>query len=158
VAPLPQLLPKDVDDTATQCTTMTPPFQWQMPGLVQALSCAEPGLPKGRVFAFQMDSRAHFQTAFQNFNTWWGITSAGPNCPPAAGRAGITGFRNDFFPLRQGQVLECKALGTRPVYAWTYPTQDAFLMAEGAPGSSFADLDMWWVNNSLPPSSPRASP
>jgi TIR domain/WD domain, G-beta repeat len=158
VAPLPQLLPKDMDDTATQCTTVTPPFQWRMPGLVQALSCADPGLPKGRVYAFQMDSRAHFETAFGNFNAWWGITSAGPTCPPAAGRAGITGFRNDFFPLRRGQVLECKTLGTSPGYAWTYPTQDAFLMAQGAPGSSFTALDTWWVSNSLPPSSPRAGP
>jgi hypothetical protein len=165
VLPLSYLLPRDIFDPATQCTTMRPPFQWEMPGLVQALACTAPGLPGGQVYGFQMNSHANFETAWRNFNKWWGITGVtpGPSCPPRPGGAGRVGFHNEFFPPRAGQVLECQTVGSgsgaQPAYAWAYPTEDAFLVAQGAPGSSFAALDSWWANSALgsPTPSPAAS-
>jgi TIR domain len=162
VAPLIQLLPRDVDDPATQCARMAPPFKWEMPGLVQAMTCTAPGLRHGQVYAFQMDSGASFETAWRNFSQWWGIASLtpGPDCPPPAGGAGTVGFHNEFFPPRPGQVLECETVGSgrgaQPAYAWAYPAQDAFIVAQGAPGSSFSALDNWWTGNSTPLSSPRS--
>jgi Protein kinase domain/TIR domain len=161
VAPLTQLLPSDINDPATQCTAMSPPFQWEMPGLVQALSCTDPGLPKGQVYAFQMSSHSNFEAAWQNYNKWWGIGSLSPgtNCPPVPGRAGIVGFRNRFFPLHPGQVLECRTVASgsniHPAYTWAYPTEYAFIVAQGAPGSSFSALDSWWRQGSAPVSSPE---
>jgi hypothetical protein len=163
VAPLTQLLPQDIDDPATQCSDMTPPFQWKMPGLVQALSCTDPGLAKGQVYAFQVDSHADFEATWQNYNKWWGITSLTPgsNCPPAAGGAGTVGFHNHYFPSRAGQVLECEEVGSgkgaQPAYTWAYPTEDAFIVAQGPELSSFSALDKWWTNNSAPLSSPNPS-
>jgi hypothetical protein len=160
VAPLTQLLPSDINDPATQCTAISPPFQWEMPGLVQALSCIDPGLPKGQVYAFQVNSHPNFETTWQSYNKWRGIASLspGPNCPPAPGGAGIAGFHNQFFPPRPGQVLECQTAGsgstTQPVYTWAYPTENAFIVAQGAPGSSFSALDSWWRQSSAPASSP----
>ena len=161
VVPLTQLLPSGIDDPATQCQAMTPPFRWDMPGLVQALSCTDPDLPEGQVYAFQMNSHAHFQTTWQNYNKWWGIDTRNPkpNCPPTPGDAGIVGFHNRFFPPRPGQVLECQTVGsgskTQPAYTWAYPTEDAFIIAQGATGSSFSALDSWWRQSSPPSSSPR---
>jgi hypothetical protein len=161
VAPLTQLLPSDINDPATQCTAMSSPFQWEMPGLVQSLSCTDPGLPKGQVYAFQMSSHSNFEAAWQNYNKWWGIGSLSPgtNCPPVPGRAGIVGFRNRFFPLHPGQVLECRTVASgsniQPAYTWAYPTEYAFIVAQGAPGSSFSALDSWWRQSSAPVSSPE---
>lgn len=161
VVPLTQLLPSGIDDPATQCRPMTPPFQWDMPGLVQALACTAPGLPGGQVYAFQVNSHANFQTTWRNYNKWWGIDTRnpGPHCPPAPSGAGIVGFHNRFFPPRPGQVLECQTVGsgskTQPAYTWAYPTEDAFIVAQGATGSSFSALDSWWRQSSPPASSPR---
>jgi hypothetical protein len=163
VAPLVELLPQDIDHPAAQCRAVTPPYRWQMPGLVQALSCTDPGLPGGQVYAFQMNSYASFQMTWQNYNTWWGIDTLKPgsNCPPTSGGAGIVGFHDNFFKSRAGQVLECETVhngsNTLPAYAWAYPTEDAFIVAQGAPGSSFPVLDAWWRNNSGPLSAPILS-
>jgi hypothetical protein len=163
VAPVLQLLPQDIDDPATQCSDMTPPFQWKMPGLVRAMSCTDPGLPKGQVYAFQVDSHTDFETTWQNYNKWWGISgqTPGPNCPPASGGTGTVGFHNNFFPSRAGQVLECEEVGSgsgaQPAYTWAYPTEDAFIVAQGADLSSFSTLDKWWTNNSAPLNSPNPS-
>jgi hypothetical protein len=127
-----------------------------MPGLVQALACTDPGLPGGQVFAYQMDGPADFQTAWQSFNDWWGIARLrqGQNCPPPAGGAGSVGIHNAWFPDRPGQVLECEMVGrdggTQPAYAWAWPSEDAFLVAQAAHGSSFTALDTWWTNRSVP--------
>jgi hypothetical protein len=160
VAPLTELLPSGIDDPTTHCSAMSPPFHWEMPGLVQALSCTDPGLPKGHVYAFQVDSHPDFEATWQDYNKWWGIGSRSPrpNCPPASGGAGIVGFRNGFFPPHPGQVLECETVGSgsnaEPAYTWAYPTEDAFIVAQGAPGSSFSALDSWWRQSSAPASSP----
>jgi len=156
VAPLTRLLPGDIEDPAASCTAARPPFQWSMPGLVQALACTDPGLPGGQVFAYQLDGPADFQTAWRSFNDWWGITRvrAGQNCPPPAGGAGSVGIHNAWFPDRPGQVLECEMVGrgggTQPAYAWAWPSEDAFLVAQAAHGSSFTALDTWWTNRSVP--------
>jgi TIR domain len=141
VAPLGQLL-----GPATQCRAMAQPYDWRMPGLVRALVCHDPGLPGGTVDAFQLDGGASYQTAWANFNQWWHFDSsgAGPGCPPA-GRQGITGWSSTLFPAQDGQVLECQLAGARqPAYAWTYPTEDAFIIAQGAVNSSFSSLASWW--------------
>src|SRR6266567_3067685 len=52
VAPLVQLLPGDIDDPATQCQNDPPPWPWDMPGRVAALNCTDPGLAKGKVYAY----------------------------------------------------------------------------------------------------------
>ena len=160
VAPLTQLLPSDIDDPATQCAAISPPFPWEMPGLVQALSCTDPGLPGGQVYAFQVNSHPNFETTWQNYTMWRGIgrLRPGANCPPAPGGAGIVGFHNQFFPPFPGQVLQCQTVhssGAQPAYSWAYPTEDAFIIAQGAPGSSFSALDSWWRKSSAPVSSPR---
>ena len=138
-----------------------------MPGLSQALVCSAPGLPKGEVYAFQMNSSDSFQLSWANFNSWWGfdISQAGRSCPPAGGhRQGARSFASSNFPPWPGQVLECQAVsarngggGSAPAYAWALPAQYAFFVAQGADGSSFSALNSWWTTSSLPaPVSPQA--
>jgi hypothetical protein len=42
----------------------------------------------------------------------------------------------------------------QPMYAWAMPTQDAIIVALGAPNSSFAALDKWFATGSMPLASP----
>jgi len=161
VAPVVQLLPGDIDDPATQCQNDPPPWPWDMPGRVTALNCTDPGLAKGKVYAYQMDSQADYEATWQSYNKVFGFTGGnlGTNCPPAKGQMGTTGANSKFFPPRTGQVLECEMVpasngSPQPVYTWTYPTEDAFIVAVGAPNSSFAALDAWWSNRSGPVASP----
>jgi hypothetical protein len=168
-APLTQLLPGDLNDPATQCHAETPPYKWNMPGLVKALVCNDPGLPNGHVYAYQLKTAADYQTTWASYNKWWGFSSSTPgsNCPPAGtstSAEGSTGWHGKFFPARGGQVLECEWVGSgsslnEPAYSWTYPTENAFIVAQGAPNSTFSALDSWWTNNAGPLSSPSpASP
>jgi hypothetical protein len=160
VASLTQLLPADIDQPDTECQPMKAPYHWTNPGLVQALSCSDPGLSGGTVYAYQMDSAADFAAAFQNFNKWWGFdfTTAGTNCPPAAGGQGTIGWNDKYFPQRANQSLECSMVGSGssagPAYAYAYPTEDAFILAQAAPGTTFKTLDTWWTNNGGPAASP----
>jgi hypothetical protein len=164
IAPLTQLLPADLDAPATQCHAATAPYKWNMPGLVKALVCNDPGLPNGHVYAYQMQTAADYQTTWASYNKWWGFTSSTPgsNCPPAGtstSAEGTTGWHGKFFPSRAGQVLECEWVGSgnslnEPAYSWTYPTENAFVVAQAAPNSTFSTLDSWWTNNAGPPSSP----
>jgi hypothetical protein len=163
-APVVQLLPRDVSDPATQCKPSPPPYPWDMPGLVKALDCTDPGLGKGQLLhAFQMDSRADFEATWQNFNTYYGMDSANPgtHCPPAANGAGRVPFFFPSFPVRTGQVLECQMVATgnknqtEPTYTWAFPSENAFIIAEGAAGSkTFAALDNWWLHNAAPMTAP----
>jgi hypothetical protein len=166
VLPLADLLPADVDDPATQCQT-APAADWNNPGLVQALKCTDPGLPGGNVYAYQLNSSANYQAAWANFNSFWQFdaSTAGSSCPPASsGGEGTTAWNsvNNFYPARPGQVVECQQVGTtssnEPSYAWTFPTQDAFIIAQAAPGSTFSALQTWWSNNATPLTSPSATP
>lgn len=165
VAPVVQLLPRDVSDPTTQCTASPPPYPWVMNGLVKALDCTDPGLGKGQVLhAFQMDSQADFETTWQNFNAFYGIQSVDQvsTCPPPANKAGITPFYNPFFPARSGQVLECMMQtdsGNKqvPTFTWAYPSEDAFIIAEGTPGSSFSAMANWWIHHVTPVNAPKPS-
>jgi hypothetical protein len=163
VLPLLQLLPQDITDPATQCQAVKKPYSWSMPGLVSALTCNDPDLAGGSVNGYQMDSRADFDAAWRNFNTWWNFDSARAQaaCPPSGSSAqGLTTWHGQGFPSVRGQVLECEMVtGNAPVYVWTLPTQDMFLIAEGADGSSFKALNSWWTSsNSGPSVTPSATP
>ena len=164
---LTSLLPQDIDDPATQCKAQSPPFNWTMPGLVQALTCTDPGLPSGYVYAYQVKTAADYQTTFANYNKWWGFdtSTAGSNCPPgnSTSAQGTTAWHDNFFPARDGQVLECEWVGTgsnlnEPAYTWTFPTENAFIVGQGAANSTFSALDTWWTNNASPLSSPTPAP
>ncbi len=150
VTALAALMPGDINDPSTQCKPEKKPYDWKMPGLVSALDCGDQTLPGGSVDGYQMDSSADYQTAWRNFNTWWGFdsSSAAQSCPPPGGSGqGSNGWHSNFFPQLQGQVLECEITnGGAPVYVWTMPTQDAFIIAVAADGTSFSTLEKWWEN------------
>jgi hypothetical protein len=110
---------------------------------------------------YQLDSQAHFEATWQSFNKVIGFTGAnpGPNCPPAKGGEGTVPMHAPWFPPRSGQVLECLTVRDsngppQPVYIWTLPTEDAFLLAVGPPNSSFAALNTWFTARSMPRASP----
>jgi hypothetical protein len=163
VAPLVQLLPEDIADPATQCQNDPPPYSWDMPGRVAALACTDPGLAKGKIYAYQMDSQADYEATWQSYSKVAGFTGAspGPDCPPAKGGVGTFPTDSKMFPHRSGQVLWCVMVdvgsGPQPTYTWTLPGEDTFFVAAGAPHSSFAALDKWWRSNSLPLASPSPS-
>jgi len=162
VAPLIQLLPGDIDDPATQCQPDPPPYGFDMPGRVEALVCTDPGLPKGsQVYAYQLDNHADYDATWRSFNKVIGFsgTDAGPDCPPAKGGQGTAPMRAKWFPPRPGQLLECVTVRDnngppQPVFTWTFPTEDAFLVAVGPPNSSFAPLRDWFASASMPLASP----
>jgi hypothetical protein len=167
VAPLTELLPGDLDDPASQCSPHTPKFT--PVGLVRGVLCDDPGLPNGSVEAFQMDSFANYQKSWANFNKWWGFTSytPGSSCPPSGSdhltAEGTTTWYDDFYPQRQGQVLECEWTGTGnnpndPAFAWTFPTENAFIVAWGGDNVAFSTLQTWWTNNGQPLASPTPAP
>jgi hypothetical protein len=167
LAPLTSLLPQDLDDPATQCKPQSPPYNWTMPGLVQALTCTDPGLPNGYVYAYQVKTAADYRTSFANYNKWWGFdtSTAGSNCPPgnSTSAQGTTSWHDNFFPARDGQVLECEWVGTgstlnEPAYTWTFPTENTFIVGQGAAHSTFSALDTWWTNNASPLTSPSPAP
>jgi hypothetical protein len=163
VSPLLQLLPQDITDPTTQCQAVKKPYSWSMPGLVSALACSDPDLPNGYVDGYQMNSRASFDAAWRNFNTWWGFNSSGAqtSCPPSSDSAqGLESWHSQDFPTMQDQVLECQmGTGSAPVYVWTLPTQDTFLIAVGGNGSSFKALNSWWGStNSNPAVMPTGTP
>ena len=167
VASLAALLPADIDDPATQCSPAHPKFT--PVGLVQSYNCNDPGLPNGTLDAYQMNSFANYQKTWAAFNKWWGFAgyTPGSNCPPPgsdhASAEGTTTWSNDYFPTRQGQVLECEWTGTSnsnlndPSYAWSEPTENTFFVAWGGDNTSFAAMDTWWGHNSQPLSSPTAA-
>jgi len=165
VAPLTQLLPGDLSDTSTQCAVQSGPYKWSMPGLVQALTCVDPNLSGGYIYAFQMNSYAHFVAAWQNFNTWWGFnaSAAQASCPPqgtGSTAEGITKWNDPYFPQQTGQSLECEWVGTNsdePAFAYSYPTEDTFMTAQGAANSTFSALNTWWMDSAAPAVSPSPS-
>jgi hypothetical protein len=162
VTPLIQLLPQDIADPTTQCTAIKKP-DWTSPGLVSAVSCNDTDLPNGSVNAYQLDSRADYDTTWRNFNSWssFDVSAAGSNCPPASsGAQGITQWNSqEGFPQIQGQVLECwMGSNSAPIYVWSLPSQDAFIIAVGADGSSFKALDTWWKSSNSAPANAPATP
>jgi hypothetical protein len=60
-------------------------------------------------------------------------------------------------------VIECEWVGTgsiqnEPAYTWTFPTENAFIVGQGAANSTFSALDTWWTNNSQPLTAPSPAP
>jgi len=149
--PLKVLLPTDIQDAGTECTQQAK-IPWTNPGLVTALECTAPDMPNGDIFGYQMDSTADYNQAWAHYNTWANFgTSKGLNCPPAAGQAqaGPGEWGGPRFPYRAGQVLECFNTDTGPVYVWTYPTQNAFIIAQPDKSWTFSKLNTWWEDNSV---------
>jgi hypothetical protein len=165
VGPLVELLPSDLDATTAECHAQKPPFNWAMPGLVQALACHDPGLPNGSVYAYQMDTYADYQTTWANYNKWWGFnaSTAGSHCPPgnSSNDEGTAPWYDSKIRPHPGQVLECAWAGSNgvynePSYTWTFPTENAFIIAQGAANSSFSALDRWWTSNRMPLAAPQS--
>jgi hypothetical protein len=163
VASLTELLPGDIDDPASQCSAHTPKFA--LTGEVQGLICNDPGLPNGSVEAYQLNSYASYLKSWDSFNKWWGFTSYTPGsaCPPPGSdhltAEGTTTWYDKYFPQRRGQVFECEWTGTgnnpdNPAIVWTFPTENAFIIAWGGDKTAFAALQGWWTNNVLPVASP----
>jgi hypothetical protein len=120
------------------------------------LTCNDPGLPGGVLTAYQLKTFAGYQAALASFNNWWqGFVSSdgGATCPPDKTGLGTTPWTSSSFPTRVGQVLECQYVGAalnEPAYAWTYPTENAFIIAQGAPDSTFGALSRWWTDTVTP--------
>jgi hypothetical protein len=149
--PLKVLLPTDIQDAGTECSEQTD-IKWTNPGLVKADVCNAPDMPNGAIFGYQMDSSADYQKAWANYNTWANFgTSKTLNCPPAAGQpqGGPGEWEGPRFPQIAGQVLECFGTNTGPVYVWTYPTENAFMIAQPDKSWTFSKLETWWENNSV---------
>ena len=153
IAPLASLLPGDVS-AATGCTrNMSPPSG--LIGLINALICSPRNLPEGQLFAFQFDNEADYSTSLVALNKFKGFdpSTAGSVCPPGPGVQGLIGWHSDVFPVEPDQVLECLSVGTadsQPDYVWTYPTDNAFIDAQAAEHSTFADLGGWWAQDTPP--------
>jgi hypothetical protein len=154
VTPLAQLLPRDVDGTA-DCTHNTSPPSG-LKGIGSAVVCTPKNLPNGEIFAFQFDNATDFAASVVALNKFKGFDplTAGDTCPPGSNAEDQTGWHNNSYPARTGQILECLSVGTnntQPDYIWMYPTQYVIIDAQAASGSSFADLDTWWTKNGPPP-------
>jgi hypothetical protein len=161
VAPLVQLLPSKVN--SAKCKAVASPG-WTTPGLVESLACYDSALGNGdSIYAFQMDSSANYQASWMNFNTWWRFNpSSGSGCPPSGSTTqgskpwDDTGS-NGYFPAVVGQTLECGRLGIKddePTFAWSFPSEDAYIIAIANPNSTFSSLGSWWTANSEPTAPP----
>jgi hypothetical protein len=151
VKALKVLLPYDLTDASTECAEQTK-IPWTNPGLVKALDCVAPDMPNGQIFGYQLDSTADYNRAWSNYNAWAQFgASTTENCPPAAGDAqgGPEEWWGPRFAKRSGQVIECFTSNTGPVYVWTYPTEDAFIVAQPPKSWSFSKLETWWEDNSV---------
>ena len=163
VAPLVQLLPGDVNPANCKAAAKA---QWATPGLVKSLECYDSGLSSNgdSIYVYQMNSSANYQASWGNFNTWWPFNPAsGVGCPPSGSNTqGSTPWSNSsYFPTATGQTLECgllyyngKSNEPEPTYAWSFPTEDAFIMAIADPNTTFSAIDSWWTKNSAPAASP----
>jgi hypothetical protein len=161
IAPLAQLLPTDIP--VSSCTQANPSdYHFAIPGTAQVLDCLS---GNWQVTAFQMDSSTDYMTAWQNFNNWIAVdpASAGTNCPPqGSSTQGIVPWSNKYFSQQDGQTLECWTYDSGgspfPSYAWSFPSENAFLWASGNAGTSFPALDTWWKENETQAAAPSPSP
>jgi hypothetical protein len=161
IAPLIQLMPSDVNPK--NCDHITSKAGWGTPGLVNALNCYDSAFQSGRIYGYQFDSSADYMASWSDFNTWWPFSPpSNSGCPPSSGDTqGTTPWDDsnskDWFPTLTGQTLECGYLGTKgnqPAYAWSFPTEDAYIVALGNPNESFSSFDSWWTGNAEPAASP----
>jgi hypothetical protein len=165
VAPLMQLLPSDVNPG--NCGKAAKPG-WATPGLVTSLSCYDSGLSDSgsTIFAYQMDNSTDYQMSWSNFNTFAGFNpNASSSCPPSgSATVGQIAWNdtsaNNWFPSATGQIIECGPLSNSknqavPGYAWSFPSEDAYIVAIGSPTTTWSAVKQWWVNNSEPNASPK---
>jgi hypothetical protein len=150
VMALKVLLPLDIQDASTECYNQTG-IPWKMPGLVKGLECNAPDMANGQIFGYQLDNVTDYNTAWHNYNTWatFGVSKS-LDCPPPSGdqQGGPGEWSNNDFPQRAGQVLECFTSSTgAPVFIWTYPTEDTFIVAQPPKTWSYSQLNTWWENN-----------
>lgn len=149
VDPLTSFMPTDLEDLSTECSEQQG-IPWTNPGLVTALQCQDPDLSAGQVFGYQLDSAADYAKAWANYNKWakFGVSDT-VDCPPGSGESqgGPGEWWNNDYPQRNGQVLECFSSDSGPVYVWTYPTEDAFMVAQPPKSWTFAMLETWWKDN-----------
>jgi len=159
-----QLLPGDLPQDPHECGTASPPSEWKAPGLTLMVHCTDAGLPGGSIYAYQMDNSTDSHAAWDNFNAWWGFLpqSAASTCPPKVGDQGIQHI-NSNLPRGDQQTLECGTQNANghsvPAMALSYPANNAaFVVAQGAPGTSLAALVTWWNTYQPPSSSPSPKP
>jgi hypothetical protein len=167
VAPLIQLVPSDVNPANCKATQKP---HWSTPGLVNSLQCYDSALGSDgdSIFAYQMNSSAHYAASWANFNTWAGFSaSSGSGCPPSGSKTQGTVPWNDtgggggsYYPAAAGQTLECGYFfanthnQNEPTYAWSFPSEDAYVIAIGDAKSTFSHLQSWWAANADPNASP----
>ena len=165
MASLTELLPGDIDDPASQCSAHTPKFA--LTGEVQGMLCNDPGLPNGSVEAYQVNGYASYLKSWDSFNKWWGFgtsSTPGPTCPPGGQRPPDRGGDHELEhdnTSRRGRARCSSASGpapaatrTSPPIVWTFPTENAFIVAWGGDNMAFSALDTWWANDVLPLASP----
>jgi hypothetical protein len=149
VKPLKVLLPFDIQDASTECVTQAK-IPWTNPGLVRAMECTAPDMPGGQIFGYQLSGTPNYAKAWSNYNSWAQFgTSNAQSCPPPSGQAqgGPVEWFGPRFAKRAGQVIECFTSNSGPVYVWTYPTEDAFIVAQPPKSWTFSKLETWWEDN-----------
>ena len=70
--------------------------------------------------------------------------------------------RERVLPRGGGETLECGYFFSiknqnEPTYAWSFPSEDAYVIAIGDANSTFAHLESWWLANADPNASPSPS-
>jgi hypothetical protein len=151
VKQLKVLMPYDISDANTECSEQAK-IPWTNPGLVKGLECTAPDMADGQIFGYQMDSTADYLKAWANYNAWAEFgTSKTLDCPPSGGNSqgGPAEWWGPRFPKRAGQVIECFTSDSGPVYVWTYPTEDTFMVAQPPKSWAFSKLETWWENNAV---------
>jgi hypothetical protein len=145
---LDQLLPSDVD--ASQCAPLGTPNGFQ--GIVDEISCSPSTLTGGEVYAYQFDTESDYQTSFNAFNSNVSFSSNGGDCQ-TSNDAGSSTWSNSKYPSMSGQVIECyfiNSSGSKPVFVWTIPTQNAIIQAIGQVGTPISGLYNWWHQSAGP--------
>ena len=46
-------------------------------------------------------------------------------------------------------MIECFTSNSGPVYVWTYPTEDTFIIAQPPKSWSYSQLQTWWKDNAV---------
>jgi hypothetical protein len=167
VAPLIQLVPSDVNPANCKATAKP---HWSSPGQVNSLQCYDSALGSDgdSIFAYQMNSSAHYAASWANFNTWASFSArSGSGCPPSGSKTQGSVPWNDtgsggggYYPAAAGQTLECGYFfanthnQSEPTYAWSFPSEDAYVIAIGDANSTFSQLQSWWTANADPNASP----
>jgi hypothetical protein len=153
VKPLKVLMPYDLTDVNTECEEQAK-IPFNLPGLVRGLECVAPDMASGQIFGYQVDNHADYLKAWANYNSWSEFgTSNTLSCPPTSGNSqgGPGEWWGPRFAKKAGQVLECFTSSTGPVYVWTYPSENAFVIAQPPKDKewTFSKLETWWEDNAV---------